>query len=137
MYLIDTNVWLELLLEQEKAKSVHHLLEEVDPAVTHVTEFTLYSIGILLLRLKKAELFLRFVEDTLLEAGVTLIRLSPKDMEVLTEVAGSFNLDFDDAYQYVAAEKYGLTLVSFDADFDRTKHGRKTPSEVLEIGNRK
>ena len=42
-----------------------------------------------------------------------------------------FRLDFDDAYQYVAAEKYGLTLVSFDADFDRTKPGRKTPDEVL------
>jgi predicted nucleic acid-binding protein len=42
-----------------------------------------------------------------------------------------FRLDFDDAYQYVGAEKYGLTLVSFDTDFDRTKLGRKTPDEVL------
>jgi predicted nucleic acid-binding protein len=42
-----------------------------------------------------------------------------------------FRLDFDDAYQYVAAEKYGLTLVSFDADFDQTKLGRKTPDDVL------
>ncbi len=41
-----------------------------------------------------------------------------------------FNLDFDDAYQYVAAEKYTLTLVSFDADFDRTERGKKTPGEI-------
>jgi len=41
-------------------------------------------------------------------------------------------LDFDDAYQYVAAEKHNLTLVSFDADFDRTDRGRKTPAELLE-----
>lgn len=40
------------------------------------------------------------------------------------------NLDFDDAYQYVAAEKYTLTLVSFDADFDRTERGKKTPGEI-------
>ena len=42
-----------------------------------------------------------------------------------------FNFDFDDAYQYVTAEKYGLTLVSFDTDFDHTEQGRKTPGEIL------
>jgi hypothetical protein len=40
-------------------------------------------------------------------------------------------MDFEDAYQYVAAEKYGYTLTSFDADFDNTKLGRKTPADVL------
>lgn len=42
-----------------------------------------------------------------------------------------FNLDFDDAYQYVAAEKYNLTIVSLDSDFDRTERGRRDPAEVL------
>ena len=36
-----------------------------------------------------------------------------------------------DAYDYVAAEKHDLVLVSFDSDFDRTELGRKTPGEVL------
>jgi predicted nucleic acid-binding protein len=36
-----------------------------------------------------------------------------------------FNLDFDDAYQYVVAEKYNLTIISFDSDFDRTELKRK------------
>lgn len=78
MYLIPTNVWLELLLDQEKAVNVRNLLEEVSSTLLHVTEFTFYSIGILLLRLDKAELFLRFVGDTILEAGVVLIRLGPE-----------------------------------------------------------
>jgi len=43
-----------------------------------------------------------------------------------------FNFDFDDAYQYVIAEKYNLTIISFDTDFDRTERGRKTPVEILE-----
>ena len=55
MYLIDTNVWLELLLEQEKAKDVRHFLEAADPVKLHITEFTLYSIGIVLIRLKKTD----------------------------------------------------------------------------------
>ncbi len=42
-----------------------------------------------------------------------------------------FKLDFDDAYQYSAAEKYALTLVSFDGDFDGTELRRKMPHEVV------
>lgn len=34
-----------------------------------------------------------------------------------------FNLDFDDAYQYVAAQKTNLSLISFDTDFDHTERG--------------
>jgi predicted nucleic acid-binding protein len=37
----------------------------------------------------------------------------------------------DDAYQYVAAEKYNFALVSFDSDFDHMERGRKTPAEAL------
>ena len=51
MYLIDTSVWLELLLEQKKAKDVRHFLEKVDHTTLHISEFTLYSLGIILLRL--------------------------------------------------------------------------------------
>jgi|GEM_PF-3295227 len=29
------------------------------------------------------------------------------------------------------AEKYALTLISFDKDFDKTDRGRKTPQELL------
>jgi len=46
-------------------------------------------------------------------------------------VAQRFGLDFDDAYQYVVAARYGLTIISFDTDFDRTEKGRKTPKDLL------
>jgi predicted nucleic acid-binding protein len=58
--------------------------------------------------------------------------LEPDDLRRLLGVRRRYNLDFDDAYQYVAAEKHDLTLVSFDADFDRTELGRKTPAQILE-----
>jgi predicted nucleic acid-binding protein len=61
-----------------------------------------------------------------------VISLSYEDMGDIIEVSTRFNLDFDDAYQYVIAEKYNLTIISFDSDFDRTELGRKTPKEVLE-----
>ncbi len=37
--------------------------------------------------------------------------------ERLVAVIDHFGLDFDDAYQYVAAEMYDVELVSFDEDF--------------------
>jgi predicted nucleic acid-binding protein len=33
--------------------------------------------------------------------------------------------------KYVIAEKYGLTIISFDSDFDRTERGRTTPGIAL------
>jgi hypothetical protein len=57
--------------------------------------------------------------------------LSPHELDTVLDIADRFSLDFDDAYQYAAAEKYDLTVVSFDADFDRTERGRKTPEAVL------
>ncbi len=61
------------------------------------------------------------------------IRLSNGGVtDVIVDASHKFNLDFDDAYQYAAAEKYNLIIVSFDGDFDRTERGRRTPPEVLQ-----
>jgi predicted nucleic acid-binding protein len=42
-----------------------------------------------------------------------------------------YGLDFDDAYQYVAARNNDLILVSFDKDFDSTDMRRRTPAMIL------
>ena len=62
-----------------------------------------------------------------------MVQLSVEDMQSIASKAQRFNLDFDDAYQYVAAEKLDLTIVSFDTDFDRTERGRKSPVEIVEV----
>jgi uncharacterized protein len=132
VFLVDTNVWLERLLDQERSEEVGHFLDQIPPAQYCLTEFAFHSIGITLIRLAKRDLLLKFVRDTISDQTVVLVRLGPEDIERVVTVTERFKLDFDDAYQYVAAEKHDLTLVSFDADFDRTERGRKTPAEVLE-----
>ena len=131
MYLLDTSVVLEFLLDQEEADDVQALLENVPGEMLRITEFTLYSTGILLLRRKLADRLLEFVEDFLDTGAVRVIRLSHGEMANIVQAASRCRLDFDDAYQCVAAEKHDLTLVSFDTDFDRTERGRKTPADVL------
>lgn len=132
VYLLDSCILLEYLLDQDKADEVERLLLAASENPMAVTEFSLYSIGINMLRQKLADRFIEFVDDVLTAGQVRLLRLGLPDMAAIAEAARRFGFGFDDAYQYVAAEKHDLTLVSFDADFDRTDRGRKTPAEVLE-----
>jgi len=131
VYLLDTCILLEYLLDQDKADEVEKLLLSAAETPMAVTEFSLYSIGINMLRQKLSDRFLEFVDDILVAGQIRLLRLGPQDMAAVAESARRFGFDFDDAYQYVAAEKHNLILVSFDVDFDRTKRGRKTPADVL------
>ncbi|RQW79789.1 MAG: PIN domain-containing protein [Methanothrix sp.] len=131
MYLVDSNVWLELLLEQERAEEVRQFLQAVRTDEFALTEFTLYSIGIITSRLNKKDVFAAFLSDVLEETGIKRISLSLTDLMELLSAMQEQDLDFDDAYQYVAAKNNDLILVSFDRDFDKTDIIRKTPAMVL------
>jgi uncharacterized protein len=131
MYLLDTNIWLERLLEQQQAEVVRQLLEQTDPEQLCISDFALHSIALALTRRHRLEAWLRFVQDILIDGDVTLIRLQPGDLQAVVNSMEQQHLDYDDAYQYTAAEKYNLILVSFDNDFDPTERGRQTPSQVL------
>ncbi len=131
MYLVDTNVWLELLLEQERAPEVRYLFQKLEPRIISITEFSPYSIGIIMDRLKNHDAFLDFVRDSIEDSGINLFRIDSEDMKSLVAYIKRLDLDFDDAYQYTAAGKYDLTLISFDNDFDLTDRGKKTPEQIL------
>lgn len=131
MYLLDTNIWLERLLEQQQSEVVRQLLEQIAPEQLCISDFALHSIALALTRRQRQEAWLRFVQDILIDGDVTLIRLQPHDLKAVVESMEQQNLDYDDAYQYTIAKKYNLTLVSFDSDFDLTERGRQTPSQVL------
>lgn len=131
MYLLDSNIVVELLLDQDRADEVERFLRAVAPGDALLSELALYSIGIILLRRKAPEAFVRFWADLLDTGAVHIIRLSLADMPAVVDAAGRFGLDFDDAYQYVAAKKYDYVLLSFDTDFDRTDLQRKTPGDIL------
>lgn len=131
MYLVDTNVWLEQFLNQEKSEEVRQFLASLSTENLYITDFTFHSIGIILCNLTKVETLLQFVQDIFIENAVNFIHLKPEDIPHIVKRMTQFNLDFDDAYQYLAAEKHELTIISFDTDFDRTAKGRKQPAEIL------
>ena len=131
MYLVDTNVWLERLLDQAKSEEVGQFLNIIPSEHLFITDFAFHSIAIVMSKLNRVDELLRFVQDAFMDGAVVLTHLEPEDTQRVMDIMKQFNLDFDDAYQYTAAEKYDLTIVSFDNDFDRTDRGRKTPGEIV------
>jgi predicted nucleic acid-binding protein len=127
MYLLDTNIFLEILLQRENSKAAKHLFIANPYTDLFVTDFSLHSIGVFLFQRNRHETYVSFVKDVIIKTGITVIGLDPEDVLALAEVSKNFRLDFDDAYQYAVAQKYGLKIMSFDADFDRTEKGRKIP----------
>ena len=128
--LVDTNIFLEILLEQSRANDAKELLAKIKAHNFLISDFSLHSIGLLLLKRKRVDVFRNFVTDIVMRADTAVARLNASDMDALADHAANFNLDFDDAYQYTLADKYDLTIVSFDRDFDRTTRGRSEPSAI-------
>jgi hypothetical protein len=108
MYLVDTNVWLERLLDQERSPEVGQFLERTPPERLSLTDFSFHSIGIILTRLRQASTLVNFVRDIFLDGGVLLVHLEPEDIPSLLHIMERYQLDFDDAYQYLAVEKHHL-----------------------------
>jgi predicted nucleic acid-binding protein len=130
MYLLDTNILLELLLDRPKADDVDHLFNTVPTEKIFISEFSLYSIGIFLHNRKMPDKFVEMIDDLIIKAGIQIARLRPEDMKELVKNAHDHGLDFDDAYQYTISAKYALSIVSFDSDFDKTDKGRIEPDKI-------
>jgi predicted nucleic acid-binding protein len=73
---------------------------------------------------------MQFVEDVVISGHAQLIGLQPQHMSAVMDAATRHRLDFDDAYQYVTADKLGLQLVTFDSDFDRTPKRIVGPGQI-------
>ena len=127
MYLLDTNIFLEILLQREKSKAAKHLFIANPSADLFITDFSLHSLGVFLFQRNGHETYIRFVKDVIIMTGINVIGLDQEDILALAEISKRFHLDFDDSYQYTVAQKYGLQIMSFDSDFDRTEKGRKIP----------
>lgn len=74
--LIDTNVFLEIILEQEKADEAKTLLQKAREHEFFITDYSLHSIGLLLFRRKQHDVFKRFLRDLTVREGTAVISVS-------------------------------------------------------------
>ncbi len=131
---LDTNIFLEILLEQEKVEEAKLLLRLVDEHEFYLSDYSLHSIGVTLFRRMKHEAFRQFVQEMLVDAGIGILSLYAEDMNAVSDISQKSKLDFDDAYQLALAKKHDLKIVSFDTDFDKTERGRLTPAQIMHPG---
>jgi predicted nucleic acid-binding protein len=139
MYLIDTNIFLEVLLDQERAEECQELFERLrDGRITaYVSSFSLHSIEVILERANLHETLIDFLNDIRDAKGIR--RFDTNTMEELEAVKLSkdIKLDFDDSIQYYICKTHGLKIVSFDGHFDLTEIERVEPSDVIAEENKK
>jgi len=132
IYLVDTNIWLERLLEQEKNLYVKKFLDQVPSELLCISDFSLHSIAVILFKHKKYDIFEKFINDIFHENEISVISIPSKSLNQLSKISVTYGLDLDDAYQYWIAKNCNLILVSYDKDFDRTDLKVKTPEEILQ-----
>jgi predicted nucleic acid-binding protein len=112
--LIDTNVFLEVLLEQKRWRLCEDILRK-NIGESALTDFALHSIGVVLLGRQKSELLQAFLDDILVHNA--LLTLPSGEFSRLIALHRTHRLGFDDAYQLAVAEHFGLGLITIDRHF--------------------
>lgn len=78
--LVDTNVFLEILLSDSRSDEAREFLENSNRHELFVSDFALHSIGLLLLRRSLPEVFVQFLEDTIDAIGVKMVSLTEQEL---------------------------------------------------------
>lgn len=128
--LLDANVFLEVLLQQQQAGDAEELLENSAAHELYISDFALHAVCLIALRHKAFDVLTRFLADTINSGNISVLAIPAEELIEVVDAVQLLRIDFDDAYQYVLAEKLRLTLASFDSDFDKTPRGRQTPQAI-------
>ncbi|MFC1731088.1 type II toxin-antitoxin system VapC family toxin [candidate division KSB1 bacterium] len=117
-YLFDTNIFLEIFLDQENKDKAKKIISE-NLEELYVSDFTIHSIGVILINQKKHEIFQDFLND--LTPYLSVLSIPKLNYSELIEISKDYNLDFDDSYQALIAKENNLTVVTMDNDFKKIK----------------
>jgi len=61
MFLVDTNVFLEIVLRQDKKEDCKRFLDN-NIGNLNITDFSLHSLGVIFFRYGKEEIFQKFID---------------------------------------------------------------------------
>lgn len=115
-FLFDTNIFLEILLDQEKKEDCKKLLND-NIGNIYLSDFSLHSIGVILLKKKKLKIFDEFLRDILPHS--TILTLPKEKYSESTSFASKYKMDFDDTYQSLIAIEFEIGIKTMDTDFRR------------------
>ncbi|RLG03654.1 MAG: hypothetical protein DRN60_01040 [Thaumarchaeota archaeon] len=131
--MIDTNIFLEILLGRDRKDECKKLLRLIrDGKKTGVvTDFTIHSIIVIMDGLKRLRELKTFLTSLTAYKGLHTYITSLADEAKAVDLAIKHGLDMDDAIQYSAALTLKVeAIVSFDKHFDSLKIPRREPAEI-------
>jgi len=67
------------------------VFQSMEAHLLSMSEFTLYSIGVILTRLAKDDLFVEFLSNTIVDSGMGRIRLETEDLKQLIAVRHQYS----------------------------------------------
>ena len=130
MYLVDTNIFLEVLLGRAKRDRCKSFLRELRDGRKRgiVTDFTIHSIIVIMDRLRRLRELRVFLRSLLGYKGLHIYQTTLWDEVKAVEMAERWGLDMDDALQYSSALTAGVeAIVSYDKHFDGLEIPRIEP----------
>jgi predicted nucleic acid-binding protein len=133
--LFDTNIFLEIFLSQENSELSKTLINHDKLNKIFLSDFSLHSIGVILSRKNKSQIFDLFINDIIQSKKIEILSINIENMPKITQNIANFNLDFDDAYQLSLCNIYNLSIVTYDKDFNKDKINYLSPFELIEIIN--
>lgn len=116
MFLLDTNIMLEIFLEQEKSAQCEDFLN-ANIGKLAISDYTLHSIGIILFRHGKKHIFDDFISEML--GNINILSMPVNEFISISSYSDETSLDFDDTYQCLVAKSFDLTIVTMDNDFKK------------------
>lgn len=131
--LIDTNIVIEIAKRQKHYQECVDLLNAINQKClgesAYITKFTLNAIEALLSRFDSR--FLKKILIMIYQGTIQICDLNIQDDLMILSSLNELGLDFDDATQFLAANKLGTYIVTLDKDFKKTGIEVKTPVQVL------
>ncbi|HIH17426.1 MAG TPA: type II toxin-antitoxin system VapC family toxin [Nanoarchaeota archaeon] len=136
MYFIDSSIFLELYLMQDKWEDCEVLFQKIaDSKLTAAcSDFLIYSsIIVMETRAKEIERIKKFLVMIENLGGLRIIRPGLEEWKNATKTMKEENLDFDDALVISCMKANNIRdLISFDRHFDKVKEIRRIePRGVL------
>ena len=134
MYLIDTNIFLEVMLSRGRKEYCKELLRRLRDGREEgiVTDFTIHSIIVIMDKFEKLRELKEFLSSLSAYKGLYVFHTNLAVEVEAVERALEGKLDMDDAIQYSSAVAAGVKcIISYDKHFDGLDIPRKTPEEVL------
>ena len=133
MYLVDTNIFLEILLLQAKAQECENFLNLLKNGKKTgiITDFTIHSIIVIMYNLNKLKELKIFLSSLTAYKGLHIYNTTITDEISAVELAINHKLDMDDAIQYAAALATNTqAIISFDRHLNNLVIPRKEPKQT-------